>query len=247
VDFDPVRAKAEGREPEGMDAATAALFPSEFEESELGLIPKGWRVLASGALYEVGIGKTPPRKESHWFSEDASNVPWASIRDMGDPGVFLASTAEFLTHEAIKKFNIRLVPAGTVMMSFKLTVGRISIADVEMATNEAIAHFKAKAGSPPFTFLYCYLKTFRMDSLGSTSSIATATNSKAIRELLVLHPGRDLLEGFDDFVSPLIERVRMQQRQISALEGLRDTLLPRLISGKIRLPEAEAHTTEPVP
>ena len=133
------------------------------------------------------------------------------------------------------------------MMSFKLTVGRISIADVEMATNEAIAHFKAKAGSPPFTFLYCYLKTFRMDSLGSTSSIATATNSKAIRELLVLHPGRDLLEGFDDFVSPLIERVRMQQRQISALEGLRDTLLPRLISGKIRLPEAEAHTTEPVP
>ena len=247
VDFDPVRAKAEGREPEGMDPATAALFPSEFEESELGLIPKGWRWRTAGELYDVGIGKTPPRKEQHWFSDDSSQMPWVSIRDMGASGLFVCTTSEYLRHEAVDKFNIRRVPAQTVLLSFKLTVGRLALTDVEMTTNEAIAHFKATADSPSQLYLYCYLREFDFSRLGSTSSIATATNSKAIRQLPVLLPDHRAVRVFDDIVSPLFERVRSQQRQIAHLAALRDTLLPRLISGKLRLPEAEAHTMESSP
>lgn len=246
VDFDPVRAKAEGREPEGMDTATAALFPSEFEESELGLIPKGWGRVPSGDLYDVGIGKTPPRKESHWFSDNPADVAWASIRDMGIAGAFLTSTSEFLTTEAVERFNVRKVPEGTVIMSFKLTVGRVAIADFEMTTNEAIANFKTKNGSLPQCFLYCFLKSFDMNSLSSTSSIANATNSKGVREILVMHPGMELAQRFGAIAEQIFQRIRNQQRQAATLSQLRDTLLPRLISGKLRLPDAVAITEEAI-
>ncbi|HEY8587000.1 MAG TPA: restriction endonuclease subunit S [Rhodanobacter sp.] len=244
VDFDPVHAKAEGREPEAMDAATAALFPSEFEESELGLTPKGWCRVPVGTIYDVGIGKTPPRKEAQWFSTETTDVPWASIRDMGSSGCFLATTSEFLTREAIDRFHVRLVPEETVLMSFKLTVGRLAITDCEMTTNEAIAHFKSKRGSLPQSYLYGFLRTFNMDSLGSTSSIANATNSKAVRQIPLLYPSLALAQVFDELAGPLIQRIRSEQRQIATLATLRDTLLPRLISGKLRLSEATAELGE---
>ncbi|EIK52891.1 restriction modification system DNA specificity protein-containing protein [Stutzerimonas stutzeri TS44] len=116
VDFDPVHAKAEGRQPEGMDAPNAALFPDSFEESELGLVPKGWVAAKMTDISTVGIGKTPPRKESQWFSEDARDVRWVSIRDMGTAGVYANQTSEFLTSEAVEKFNVRRVPDNTVLM-----------------------------------------------------------------------------------------------------------------------------------
>jgi type I restriction enzyme S subunit len=238
VDFNPVRAKAEGREPEGMDAATAIQFPSTLTTSDRRTIPESWKFVEAHTLFDVGIGKTPPRKEAHWFSVEDTNVPWASIRDMGLSGAFVSKTSEYLTEEAVSRFNVRRVPAGTVLLSFKLTVGRIAIADSEMTTNEAIAHFRANGSSLPNSYLYCYLKSFDMSSLGSTSSIATATNSRMIRALPVLHPGDVLAAVFDQHASPILERVRLQQRQVNSLTELRNTLLPRLISGKLRLPEA---------
>lgn len=237
IDFDPVRAKKAGREPEGMDIATAALFPAEFKESALGLIPKGWSHRPADALYDVGIGKTPPRKEPQWFSDGSGEVRWASIKDMGDEGTIIGRTSESLTNEAMSRFNVRIVPSHTVLMSFKLTVGRLGITDGEMATNEAIAHFKARSESPPYTYLYSYLKTFNMKSLGSTSSIAEATNSKAVKALLVLDAGA-CTRAFHEQVQPFFDRIFATKRQWRALEELRDTLLPRLISGKLRLPEA---------
>src|SRR5690606_10552777 len=111
---------------------------------------------------------------------------WLSIKDMGDEGAIASRSSEFLSDEAVAKFNVRVVPSHTVLMSFKLTVGRLSITDGPMCTNEAIAHFKARRDSPPFTYLYCYLKAFDFRTLGSTSSIAEATNSRAVKSLPVL-------------------------------------------------------------
>ena len=244
IDFDPVRAKAEGREPEGMDAATAALFPSEFEESELGLIPKGWSYRRADELFDVGIGKTPPRKEPQWFSEGAGDVPWLSIKDMGDEGSIAFRSSEYLSQEAIDRFNIRVVPDRTVLLSFKLTVGRLSITDGDMTTNEAIAHFKSRSDSPRYTYLYCFLRAFDFAKLGSTSSIADATNSKAVKAMNILVPGEELTQAFDQHVAALFERMYANKRQWLCLEQLRDLLLPRLISGKLRLREAEEQIDE---
>jgi type I restriction enzyme S subunit len=246
IDFDPVRAKAEGREPEGMNAATAALFPAEFDESALGLIPKGWTHCPAEQLFDVGIGKTPPRKEPQWFSEGSGDLRWLSIKDMGDEGPIASRTSEFLSAEAVAKFKIRIVPSHTVLLSFKLTVGRLSITDGPMCTNEAIAHFKARGDSPPFTYLYCYLKAFDFRTLGSTSSIADATNSKAVKALPVLVPSEELVAKFHDAVDELFQKMYVQKAHWRDLEELRDTLLPRLISGRLRLYEAQSQLEEAI-
>lgn len=96
-------------------------------------------------FFDISIGKTPPRKESQWFSNNPENVTWVSISDMGSCGLYIRKSSERLTQEAVKRFNIKVVPDNTVLLSFKLTVGRIAITNGEMTTNEAIAHFKSAA------------------------------------------------------------------------------------------------------
>lgn len=241
VDFDPVRAKMEGRVPEGMDEATAALFPDGFEGAELSAVPRGWAKRSMADVSTVGIGKTPPRKEPQWFSQDPTDVRWVSIRDMGAIGVYAAATSEFLTRDAVERFNVRRVPDNTVLMSFKMTIGRVVISDGEMTTNEAIAHFKL-ASDAQLTpeFIYLHLKQFDFSTLSSTSSIADAVNSKTVREIPILLPSPAVVEVFQNQVGALFASLKNMERQAQCLAQLRDTLLPRLISGQLRLPDASA-------
>ena len=243
VDFDPVRAKMEGRTPEGMDETTAALFPDGLETSELGEVPRGWRSATMEDVSIVGIGKTPPRKEQHWFSEDSSDVRWVSIRDMGTCGTYASTTSEFLTAEAVDKFNVRRVPDNTVLMSFKMTIGRVAITDGEMTTNEAIAHFRLDPASQLSTeFIYLHLRQFDFSKLSSTSSIADAVNSKTVRQIPILVPSREVATAFQEQIGVVFEMLKSNEQQAQTLATLRDTLLPRLISGQLRLPEAQAAT-----
>lgn len=264
VDFDPVKAKIaakqEGRDPlraamsaisgrtdAELDAlppeqyeqlaATAALFPEELEESELGEIPKGWAFQSAETLAEVGIGKTPPRKEPQWFTEGEGDWRWVSIKDMGASGVFQQRSSEFLTADAVSRFNVRVVPDRTVLLSFKLTIGRVAITDGPMVTNEAIAHFKLPC-NPAISseYLYLYLKSFDYSTLGSTSSIADAVNSKTIREMPIAVASRDLIDRFTKSVAPLFEEMRNRQNEIASLGATRDALLPKLLSGEIEVP-----------
>ncbi len=238
VDFDPVHAKMQGRAPEGMDEATAALFPDRFEESELGPVPKGWSIRAMADVSTVGIGKTPPRKEQHWFSESPSDVRWVSIRDMGSVGVYAAVTSEFLTTDAVEMFNVRRVPDNTVLMSFKMTIGRVAITDGEMTTNEAIAHFKLEPGAAITSeFIYLHLKQFDFSKLSSTSSIADAVNSKTVREIPILVPSFEVLRAFQDQIGVLFSALKNREQYARSIAQLRDALLPRLISGQLRVHE----------
>ncbi|MBN8283857.1 restriction endonuclease subunit S [Zoogloea sp.] len=264
VDFDPVKAKmaalAEGRDPlraamsaisgkadaefdalppEAFEqlAATAALFPDEMEESELGQIPKGWAVHSAESLAEVGIGKTPPRKEPQWFTEGDGDWRWVSIKDMGASGVFQQKSSEFLTAEAVSRFNVRVVPDRTVLLSFKLTIGRVAITEGPMVTNEAIAHFKLPNDAAISSeYLYLYLKSFDYSTLGSTSSIADAVNSKTIRGLPIAVAERTLIVRFTRTVVPHFEEMRSRQNEIASLCATRDALLPKLLSGEIEVP-----------
>ena len=131
-----------------------------------------WEVGKAKDYFEIGIGKTPPRKEEHWFSKNNNDVVWVSISDMGKAGMFIGDSSEYLTKNAVKQFNIKRVPKGAIILSFKLTVGRVAIALRDFTTNEAIAHFIYR-NLYEREYLYFYLKTFDYYSLGSTSSIAT--------------------------------------------------------------------------
>lgn len=243
IDFDPVRAKAEGR-PTGLSKEISDLFPDSFEESELGQIPEGFKVDSVDNQYDISIGKTPPRKEPQWFSENQQDIPWASIKDMGDAGVYINKTSEFLTNEAIEKFNIRVIPKNNVILSFKLTVGRVSILQKDMCTNEAIAHFVPKDNDLSKVFTYCLLKSIRYESLSSTSSIATAVNSKIIKAMKCIFPSKALLIAFNEFCHPIYKKIETNTNEIETLLSLRDALLPKLISGELKMPDAENFVDE---
>ena len=182
--------------------------------------------------FDISIGKTPPRKEAQWFSMNPTDCIWVSISDMGRCGMYIADSSEYLTHESVDKFNIKIVPDNTVLLSFKLTVGRVAITDGAMVTNEAIAHFKTD--KPEINeYLYCYLKDFNYQTMGSTSSIATAVNSKIIKAMPFVVPTNAELVSFHSATAPMFEMIKTRQRENTRLAELRDSLLPKLMSGEI--------------
>ena len=182
--------------------------------------------------FDISIGKTPPRKEPQWFSTNPQDVNWVSISDMGTCGLYISSSSEQLTKEAIERYNVKVVPDNTVLLSFKLTVGRIAITNGKMTTNEAIAHFKTE-NKTINEYLYCYLKCFNYQTMGSTSSIATAVNSKIIKGMPFVVPTDDELKEFHDLVAPMFAKIRANQIETDNLTRLRNTLLPKLMSGEL--------------
>lgn len=188
--------------------------------------------------FDISIGKTPPRKEPQWFSMNPADRVWVSISDMGSCGLYIADSSEYLTHESVEKFNVKVVPDNTVLLSFKLTVGRVAITDGAMTTNEAIAHFKTDK-TEITEYLYCYLKGFNYQTMGSTSSIATAVNSKIIKAMPFIIPTDDELAEFHAFAAPAFAMTKANQRENARLAELRDSLLPRLMSGEIDVSDIE--------
>ena len=195
-----------------------------------------WEEKSLKEVVDIAIGRTPPRQEHQWFSESEVDVKWISIKDLGNDGAFLFKTSEYLTKTAIARFNIPVIPKDTVVLSFKMTVGRVAITSEEMLSNEAIAHFKFKANTP-FTkeYLFLFLKTYKWELLGSTSSIVTAINSAMIKDLEIFIPDVASMFKFKEATEPLFGKIKSNQQQIQTLEKLRDNLLPKLMSGEIRL------------
>ena len=190
-------------------------------------------------FFDISIGKTPPRKEVECFTTTPTdNITWVSISDMGSCGLYIADSSEYLTPAAVEKYNVVVVPDNTVLLSFKLTVGRIAISDGSMTTNEAIAHFKTDNKSIN-EYLYCYLKGYNFRTLGSTSSIATAVNSKIIKAMPFIVPTNDEITAFHEFAAPIFEKVKSLQLENSQLANLRDALLPKLLSGDVDISEIE--------
>ena len=200
------------------------------------MIPKGWKVVDAEEIFEINIGKTPPRKEHNWFTTNNKDEVWVSIADMGSCGVFISDSSEYLTAEAIKRFNIQMVEKDSVLLSFKLTVGRVAIASTRLTTNEAIARFILPRVYYR-EFLYLLLKQYKYENLGSTSSIATAVNSKTIKGMRLLVPSDSIIKSFSNLVKPLFDSIESSSKESRRLAQLRDTLLPRLMSGEININE----------
>ena len=195
-------------------------------------------ICCADEYFDISIGKTPPRKEPQWFSTNPQDVTWVSISDMGTCGLYISSSSEQLTKQAVERHNVKVVPDNTVLLSFKLTIGRIAITNGEMTTNEAIAHFKTDKKEIN-EYLYCYLKCFNYQTMGSTSSIATAVNSKIIKGMPFVVPTNDELEEFHGFAAPMFAKIKANQIETDNLTALRDTLLPKLMSGELDVSNIE--------
>ena len=209
-------------------------FPGHETTPIVNGVPEGWRVDRADSFFDMSIGKTPPRAEKQWFTDGTTGTPWVFISDMGSSGVYVFHTSEGLTEDAISKHNIKVVSADAVLLSFKLTVGRVSITTGNSCTNEAIAHFIIK-DSTLREYVYLYLKCFEYDSLGNTSSISKAVNSKIVKGMPFIMPDTTVLSQFHQVSRPIFDEIKNRQKVNINLVEARDRLLPKLMSGEIEV------------
>ncbi len=237
VDFDPVRAKAEGRQPEGMDATTATLFPDSFEESELGLVPKGWNRLAFTDTVKVIGGGTPKTSLPEYWDGD---IPWFSVVDApAITDVFVIDTAKHISLAGLNNSSTKLLPIGTTIISARGTVGRLALVGKEMAMNQSCYGLQGKTDDAYFTYFSTYrlVESLKQRSHGSVFDTITIETMKGVT---VIYPDANVIHAFEAFLGPVMSRMKQNLQQSQTLTQLRDTLLRRLISGQLRLPEAEA-------
>lgn len=189
-------------------------------------------------ISDVTIGKTPPRANAECFSTDINDAKWISISDLVKSGMYVYDTAEKLTQESIDKYNVRTIPANTIVLSFKLTIGKVGITTETMATNEAIAHFNLK-NKKMRNYLYYTLLNYNYNNLGNTSSIGKAINSKIVKGMKIGIPKDDELDRFNSITDDMFELIKNKELEIIKLSEMRDTLLPKLMDGEIDLVNIE--------
>ena len=201
----------------------------EMVDSELGMIPKGWEVKKIFEISNVGIGKTPPRKEQGWFL-NSKGVNWFSIKDMGNiKSPYIFHSSERLSKRAIDQFNVKIVPKNTVILSFKLTIGRIAITTMDSVTNEAIAQFQILNENVTTEYMYLYFKNLNFMNFGSTSSIATAINSQIIKSIPVIVPIDTINRGFSNILIRYFKMMKENSIESDKLNKIRELLLIELI------------------
>ena len=239
VDFDPVRAKMEGRTPEGMDEATAALFPDGFETSELGEVPRGWRQQTFRDTIQIIGGGTPKTSNPDFWGGD---IPWFSVVDAPrSSDVFVIDTEKYITDAGLHGSSTKLLPVGTTIISARGTVGKLALTGRAMGMNQSCYGLRGKAGDTYFTYFSATRLVQQLQQRAHGSVFDTITQ-ETFAGIHVAYPQPPVIEAFDVAVSPLMARIRENLFQAQTLSTLRDTLLPRLISGQLRLPEAQAAT-----
>ena len=239
IDFDPVRAKAEAREPEGMEATTAGLFPSEFEESDLGRIPKGWRIDEIGNVVPCVGGATPSTKEPLYWNDPIHH--WVTPKDLsGLQAPVLIDTERKVSDSGLAKISSGLLPVGTVLLSSRAPIGYLAIAHVPTAINQGFIAMLPGGELPP-TFLLPWTQ-LNLDEIKQKANGSTfmEISKSAFRPIKLVIPPAEVVDAFSSVVKPLMDRIAENERQRRVLAQLRDTLLPRLISGKLRVMESDA-------
>lgn len=239
VDFDPVRAKQEGRVPEGMDEATAALFPDSFDESELGLVPRGWRVGFLGDLLLLRNERTKPTNLT-------ASLPYVPVESITAKSPFLQ---DFKSGEEANSSLILFHKGDILFGAMRPYFHKVCSAPFDGVTRSTVFTLRPKnADTAAFALFQCYqdstVEYATQHSEGSTIPYAKWNNS--LEKMSVLLPSIELQKKFSVIVSEFIERANENIRQIQTLTNLRDTLLPRLISGQLPLP-AVFNLTNKVP
>jgi restriction endonuclease S subunit len=234
VDFDPVHAKSKNQEPVGMDYSTASLFPSSFEDSELGAIPKGWSVRP---IHEEVIfcgGGTPSTKKSEYWDGE---FLWTTPRDLSKQiGLITIDSERKLTHAGVQKISSKLLPTHSVLMSSRAPIGYISISAFPTAINQGFIGFPAQEKWPPL-FMVNWLN-FNMHEIKSRSGGATFAeiNRTAFRTIPFLTPPEELIRQYRVITSSLLDKLINNSVESAKLESLRVRLLDSLITGELEVP-----------
>ncbi len=259
VDFDPVKAKIvaieQGEDPlraamrvisgktdaeldqmprEHHDqlAATAALFPDAMEDSELGEVPKRWWVEEVGKLVQCVGGATPSTKDAIYWEDGTYH--WATPKDLsGLQAPVLTTTERLITDAGMARISSGLLPAGTLLMSSRAPIGYLAISTVPIAINQGFIAMPPGGTLPPNWLLFWAKTNMEAIKQKANGSTFMEISKAAFRPIKVAVPAPEVLGAFDESVTPMLELIKNNEQHITMLASLRDTLLPRLISGEL--------------
>jgi len=252
VDFDPVRMKAEGKRMKAEKRPAADLlhpssfklspsfldlFPDSFEDSELGEIPKRWEIQPFADTIEIIGGGTPKTSVVEYWNGD---IPWFSVVDApSGSDVWVVDTEKRITREGIENSSTRVLPVGTTIISARGTVGRIALVGVPMAMNQSCYGLRGKTGSDgSFTYFVTRELVARLRQHSHGSIFDTITGD-TLAGVSVVVPTVEIIQSFETCVGPILKRIRSALFESRTLAALRDALLPKLISGELRVKDAK--------
>jgi len=245
VDFDPVRAKMEGRWKRGaslpgLPADFYDLFPSEHIDSELGSLPSGWCVGKLEQIADIIGGGTPSTSEASYYCDSGKGISWLSPKDLsGYFWKYISNGATDITELGLKNSSARIMPRGTVLFSSRAQIGYMAIAENDLCTNQGFKSLVPKNGANS-EFLYYLLKAnIEFIEARAHGSTFKEISGHGMKELPVICPPAPLMGSFKMVVSKFSELQKEIRHETKLLAVIRDFLLPKLISGQIRINDAE--------
>ena len=237
VDFDPVRAKMEGRNTD-LPNNIADLFPDRLVDSELGEIPEEWDNRPLTDFFEIIGGGTPKTSVAEYWGGD---IPWFSVSDTPIKGsVFVIETEKNISEQGLVESSVKLIPAGTTIISARGTVGNLAMAATEMTFNQSCYALRRKGDTGEFfVYLVAQHMITQLQAMAHGSVFSTITR-QTFEAVLLAMPSPSILKAFEEQMKPLFQRIQGNVFESLTLTRFRDMLLPKLISGEIRVPDAEA-------
>ena len=251
VDFDPVweNIKRHGPGHPLADQAAArpgapslpeeilALFPDGFEDSALGLIPRGWRVTPILEYAERLSGGTPKTSIPEYWNGD---IKWVSAKDVRNAhGGFVLDTEKKVTALGIERSSAKILPANTTVVTARGTVGSYCLLAESMSINQTNYGLKSKLGFGDYFVFFTLANLVSWLQQNSYGTIFDTITTRTFKQSKTVFPGPALIQRFDEEVAPLMEHMKSNLYESRTLAGLRDTLLPRLISGELRVGDAD--------
>jgi type I restriction enzyme, S subunit len=204
-------------------------------------MPDGWHQQLLGDVCEIKIGGTPARKESEYWARDKSlGYPWVSIADLKSK--WITKTKESISELGVKKSNVKLINAGTTIMSFKLTIGRVARAGIDLYTNEAIAALVPLNGQIDNDFLY-YALPIAVGKTETDQAVKGATlNKKKLNDVIFLHPSLPEQKKISAILSSVDDTIQATQAVIDQTRTVKQGLMQQLLTrgiGHTRYKETE--------
>jgi type I restriction enzyme S subunit len=245
VDFDPVRAKlalrgsegAAGQAPAWLKPEIAALFPDRLVEVEGREMPEGWKLGSFLDVAELLSGGTPSTSNAEYWNGD---IPWVSAKDVGGAkGSFLLETEKTITPLGLQRSSTRILPAYTTIITARGTVGSYCLLGIEMAMNQTNYGLRAKSGVGDYFIFFSIAEMIEHLRQHAYGTIFDTITTKTFQDTKTVRPSAPILDRFQEMTAPIMAKVLGNERQSRTLTALRDTLLPQLISGALRVADAE--------